>query len=666
MLNLKPAPFPSATVRFPIAIPLALLILSAILFIGCGASADTTDAPEDAAAPSGAGAPTEAVQSDFRVRSELIFATRADLSFELAGEVGAVNVAVGDYVSAGDVLATLDAETATDLQHAEALAKFKVDQTQNELARVLGLQSDDPLIRARAENSLAKAEVALEAAEDALEDYQLEHEVALSAAVQRVADATAALDRAEDAVQDFADAHGEHFANALAARAQARTGLDAAQDAVQDFVPLHYESLSKLQSSISQSEISLDQTRERLRDFDKDHIERLAEARQNLAGSETRLDDAQDRLDEFYVKIVNEEFHELTDGQNFDTVQLAALQAARDSAQRSVETWQQEIAELQLGPKELDRTAIETRIGELEANLSSLNRRLSDALDGPDPVELNRLESIVLVAEERLYTAERNLAEVEQGVDQIELARLETAVASARVTLDSAQTKLARLEEGPDAAIIAALNQALTTAVETRDDLAAGPDAADIALAEANVADALVDFADVQDDLGDTVIRAPFDGLVRLVTIEPGDAIRVDARVIQLVDPTDVAIQGLVETNYIERVSAGTAATVTLAALPGVTLDASVESVSQDARTERGVISFPVHFSLTVPDDVQIPPNPGLVTTTIIAGDTASMPARRDRQPAGSENPAGRPDGAQGGMPNGQSGGSGGSPNRNQ
>ena len=664
MLNQKTTAIRLPLVRASFAAPMALLVLMAIFLVGCGASADTTQTPAGGDAASGAGAQIEAVPSEFRVRSELVFGTRANLSFQLAGEVGTVNVAVGDYVSAGDILATLDADTATDLQHAEALAKFRVDQTQNELDRVLGLQSDDPLIRARAENALAKAEVALEEAEDALEDYQLEHEVALSAAVQRVADATAALDRAEDAVQDFADAHGEHFANALAARAQARTSLDNAQDAVEDFVPLHYESLSKLQSSVSQTEISLDQTRERLRDFDKDHIERLAEARQNLAQSETRLDDAQERLDEFYVKIVNEEFHELTDGQNFDTVQLAALQAARDSAQRSVETWQQEIADLQQGPKEIDRTAIETRIGELEANLSSLNRRLSDSLDGPDPVELNRLESIVLVAEERLNTAERNLAEVEQGVDQIELARLETAVDSARVTLESAQSKLARLEEGPDAAIVAALNQAVTTARETRDNLAAGPEAADIALAEANVADALVGFADVQDDLGDTVIRAPFDGLVRLVTIEPGDAIRVDARVIQLVDPADVAIQGLVETNYIERVTEGTAATVTLAAVPGVTFDASVESVSQDARTERGVISFPVHFSLTVPDGVQIPPNPGLVTTTIIVGDGAAPPARPGGRPDGAQQ--GRPGGQQGGGSGGQQGGSGGPPNQNQ
>ena len=657
--KLVPACSPSALSR--IAIPLALVILSAAILVGCGASADTSEAPAVAA---GGGAQTNAVPSEFRVRSELVFNKRADLSFQLGGEVGSVNVAVGDYVSAGDVLATLDTETSTNLQHAEALAEFKVEQTEDELARVLGLQSDDPLIRARAENALAQAEVALEKAEDALEDYQLEHDVALSTAIQRVADSEAALDRAEDAVRDFAEAHGEQFANALAARAQARTSLDAAQDAVEDFVPLHYESLSKLHNDITKTQIAIDNSQEALRDFDKNHEDRLSEARQNLAQAETRRDNAQDRLDDFFVKIVNEEFHELTDGQNFDVVQLNALQAAVDTAQRSVETWRSEIAELSAGPKELDRTAIETQIGQLQATLSNLNRRLADAAGGPDPEELTRLEANVLVAQERLNTAERDLAEVEQGVDQIELARLETAVESARVSLESALIRLARLEEGPDIATVAALNQAVTTARETRDDLAAGPDPADIALAQANVADALVDYADVQGDLSDTVIQAPFDGLVRLVTIEPGDAIRVDARVIQLVDPTDVMVRGLVETNYIERITVGTAAKITVAALPGVTFDATVESVSQDARTERGVISFPVDFSVTVPEDVQVPPNPGLVTTNVIIGDAGSSPPRRDRQPDGSGS-QGRPDGAPAERPNGQPGGSG-PPNRSQ
>lgn len=594
-----------------------LAVTVSVAALACGSGEETE---QSAGNPPGRAArsATTAAAAEFRVRSELVFNTRADLAFQIPGEVGAVNVAVGDMVAAGDVLATLDDDTLTTLQHAAALAQYGVDQAQDELDRVLGLQSQDPLIKARAENALAKAEVALERAQDALEDYELEHEVALGMARQRVADATAGLDRAQEAVTDFADAHGQQFANALAARAQARTALDAARDAVTDFLPAYDESVSKLQSSITQTEIAIDRSRDELRDFDVNHADRLASARQNLAVAEARMDNAQSELDDFYLKIINEEFHELTDGENFDVVKLNALQAAVDTAQRAVDSWNLEISELKAGPKEIERAAIENRIAELEATLVVLKRRLAEVSAGPDPDELTRLDTNILVARERLATAERELAEVEQGVDQVELARLETAVSTARISLGSAESRLARLEEGPDAAALAALNQDVVTARESRDDLAAGPDQAAVALAQANISDALIAFANVQEDLADTVLRAPFAGLVRLVTVEAGDVIRVDARVIQLVNPDDVVVQGLVETNHIERITPGTQATVTIAALPGRTFQAAVESVSDEARTERGVISFPVVFTVAIPEPIEIPPNPGLVTTTVI------------------------------------------------
>ena len=74
----------------------------------------------------------------------------------------------------------------------------------------------------------------------------------------------------------------------------------------------------------------------------------------------------------------------------------------------------------------------------------------------------------------------------------------------------------------------------------------------------------------------------------------------------------------MVETNYIDRVKVGTRAEVVLSAVPETAFAAQVIEVSDEARTERGVISFPVVFSVTVPDGMSIPPNPGLVTTTVL------------------------------------------------
>lgn len=115
---------------------------------------------------------------------------------------------------------------------------------------------------------------------------------------------------------------------------------------------------------------------------------------------------------------------------------------------------------------------------------------------------------------------------------------------------------------------VATAGQGVIAARESRDDLAAGPDPAVVAMAQANLDDAGVDLDEILEDLELAQLRAPFDGMVRWVTISPKDVITVDARVIELVDPGAVSVLGLVETNYMERIGVGTPASITLGAAP--------------------------------------------------------------------------------------------------
>lgn len=604
--------------------PIALTLFAA----GCGGASDA--ASTDAAVPPGAG-PAPAVVSEFRVRSELIFTTSAALAFEVPGKVGSVNVGVGDRVSAGDVLAAIDAETIADLRYAEAQGRFKMEQAQDELDRALGLASEDPLVRARAENALAQAESALTQAElsldktqDRLEDFQLRYDVALGDARRAVADATTGLDRAQETLSDFTDEHSERFAQALEARERARVALDAAEEARDDFIPNYDEALTSLRNDISTTEQELDQAREALRDFDADHADQLNNARIMLAKAENDLDQAVQNSEAFHLKIIAGDFRSLGQGENFDVIQFEALQSAIASAQQALEKRRDEVAELEAGPKKFDRDAAVNLVSVLEDRLARLNRDLSDESAGPDQNQLAVLQAAVNTARERLNRADRDLAKVEAGVDQLELAHLQAIVESSRLALDSARYQLARLEEGPDQTELYALTQAVATAGqgvitarESRDELAAGPDPSVVAFARADLDAARVDLDETLKDLTLAELRAPFDGVIRWVTVSPGDVITVDARAMELVDPGAVSVLGLVETNYIERISVGAPAYVTLGAVPGVELPARVEDKSGSARTERGVISYPVIFSVTVPRDVIIPPNPGLVTTTV-------------------------------------------------
>ena len=587
------------------------LLLAAV---ACGGQSDVATTPET---PGGGPRGSRAIANEFQVRGELIFKTQANLAFRVHGEVGAVNVAVGDLVAEGDVLAMLDAESLTAVERAAAQANVDLEKAQDGLDQVMGLQSDDPLVRARAESALANAEIALERAQDKLDDYQLTHNVQLGAARQAVADAKANVDRAEEQVSDFADGYSEQFAQALAKRSQAKADLDTAEDAVTDFLPRHDESIGQLSLRISQKQDDLDTARDAVRDFDANHTDRLAAARQQLAIAEKMLDDKQDELNDFQAIIFGDGFRGLGDGENFDVVQFNALQGAVTIAQQAVNTLETEVNDLKGGPKEVDRLAAISRVAELEGTLVRLNRELNDSLAGPDSDELRRLEARVQIARSRLSRADRDLAEAEQGVDQLELAKLQASADSARFSLDSAVTQLARLEEGLDQATLESLTKEVATAQEARDELVAGSDASKVALAQASIAAAAATYERVLGDLDNAILNAPFDGVVRLVTIAPGDAVTVDARVIQVVDPQDVSVLGLVESNFIDRIELGKPATVTMSSLTGVEFNAEVTDISDDARTERGIISFPVVFDVTVPSGVSVPPYPGLVTTMV-------------------------------------------------
>ena len=625
-MSLRSLPLLAHRKRF-ISVLVPAIVIPTLL--ACGGASDASDTNGAAAA-----APSDAAvtSAEFRVRSELRFDISEDLAFEIPGEVGSVNVAVGDFVSAGDVLATLDETTMTNLEQVVSQLELELKAAQDALDAVLGLQSNDDLVKdqaedalARAESSLAQAQVNLDQAEERLADFQFNHDLSLGRARQAQASAVTALDQAEDNLSDFADGHSERFAKALEARSRAKVALETAEDNLIEFLPNYNETVTKLRNDISKTEQALDSAREGLIDIDADHADSLSDARRALAKAEDDLRRARAEYTAFSVQAIDGTFLNLDEGEVFDVVQLDALRAAVEARERAVAEWEEEIEELEVGPKELDLAVASNRVSVLEEQLARLNREIADLQEGPDQDQIRLLEATVQSAREGLDRTERDLAEAEAGVDQLELSRLEAIIESRRLDLDSAQKQLAKLEEGPDQIVLDSLNTAVDTArqaVDTartfRDDLAAGPDEIKIQQAQFRIDTAVLNYAEAQQDLDDAVLRAPFDGVARVVTIAPGDVIKVDARVIQLVDPEHVSVEGLVETNYIERVKVGTRAEVSLSAVPETTFAAQVTEVSDEARTERGVISFPVVFSVTVPDGTSIPPNPGLVTTTVL------------------------------------------------
>ena len=134
------------------------------------------------------------------ISGSLLYRTRESLHFGSGGVVEDVLVEVGEYVEAGQVIATLDVETVATLRQEIDDARLKIQEAEDAIEALLNPHSDLDIVRA--EENIVKAEVALRDAEDALEDLlappDLEDELARAEA--DVAQAALNVAKAEDAL----------------------------------------------------------------------------------------------------------------------------------------------------------------------------------------------------------------------------------------------------------------------------------------------------------------------------------------------------------------------------------------------------------------------------------------------------------------------------------
>ena len=170
-------------------------------------------------------------------------------------------------------------------------------------------------------------------------------------------------------------------------------------------------------------------------------------------------------------------------------------------------------------------------------------------------MEANRKQ--IAVAEANLDKAEKDLAELRSSVDALEVALREAEVSSVRLALDTA---LQRLEGA--------------------------------------------------------TLRAPMSGIVSLVNVEAGQSVNANTRVVEVVDPAVVEVDGIVDEIDVLFVRVGLRAEVTMDALPGRVLEGTVSSVALAAETQQGVVSYPISIQVQLPQSIQ--PVEGLSATANI------------------------------------------------
>jgi HlyD family secretion protein len=184
----------------------------------------------------------------------------------------------------------------------------------------------------------------------------------------------------------------------------------------------------------------------------------------------------------------------------------------------------------------LDAREIEAGVDAARSAVGAAEARLAELRQGTRPQEVATAEAALRSAGQRLDEARRD----------VERARtLFEGGAISRQTLDRAETSL---ELAQDASIQS--SEQLTLLRE-------GPRTETIRAQEALVGQALANLARAEATLANTIVEAPFAGVVTIRHREPGEAVVPGAPVVTLLDPDDRWVRIYVREDLIGRVAIG-------------------------------------------------------------------------------------------------------------
>ena len=546
-------------------------------------------------------------------------------------------------------------EPVMEAQRVETVARLELANTQSEdFFEDIDQNYTDMLTAARSERD--QAQVALDAARDALaeaqRDLEADHGQVVVTAKQAKTDAELALDRALEQLEDYKKDLSDDAIRAGDRVTEADLALDQAGERLEDYRKDLEEEIVRARDRVTESELALDVAQNILEDFLAEHERQVIRARTMVGAADEALDGAKAPLTQFLRSPIRDRE---VDGNPVDVAKLNSLQAAVDLAEANLEKAQEDLEELEEGPDAFRVQELESNVSVAELNLLQAREDLSELEEGPDPILLQELESSVRVAELNVSRARENLADLEEGPDILVLNQLQSRVDLAQVNLAQAEKRLSEELEGPDPLVLPRLEVNVTLAqrrlelaernlqdlvndgpdrqsvplmereMSTRlaqiDELYEGPDSVQLAQIQslnATISLALERIGDIEEEMEETRLRAPFDGIIFLVNVAEDDQVSENSRVMELLDPSEVMVYGFVDATFIKYISEGTEARVELDSLPGQVLTGRVSFLDEDPRTERGIISYALEIQVDLPPGAEAPVRLSAVDAVLI------------------------------------------------
>ena len=500
-----------------------------------------------------------------------------------------------------------------------AATELLIEQREEEREELLNPSlPTDQEIKAQ-EELIADARVKLQEAEDSRDELltrnlQPDFEMKRAEALQKRADAEKELAAIAEALEALAPSERE-LVEAFQDRLKAQIAADGARQAIEDFLDTHGSDLSNRRREKETLEADLSASLATLASLREGYDRGTLGLASNIRRWETYVANLEQELQEVRFGIVSE---------------IEEMEAALLVAESALTETEDRLAELSQGPDALERAALEARAEAIVANQEVVERDLAE-LEEPqvDQQELALREARIVLAEATLNQAIADLAELREDLG-ITPNRLELELNTQQLEL--AQATLAQYREDyeqliedrkaqPDPLEVAlyeqkilvaeaALAQAQEELQELIEEQQQPPDPVDVASAKQKILSVNVRLTLAREELASVAIVAPIGGYVAEVLAETGDEVEPRTEILEIVDPTIVEVDGIVDEIDVLLVQVGTPAEVSLDALPGVTIDGIVTEIAEQSQNQQGVVSFPIRIRMEVPDRIE--PRAGL------------------------------------------------------
>jgi HlyD family secretion protein len=302
---------------------------------------------------------------------------------------------------------------------------------------------------------------------------------------------------------------------------------------------------------------------------------------------------------------VNEGDH-VRKGQTIATLNTQAALDALTLAQAKVAQQQVALRQLTEKPRQVD-------INVAQAALDMANASLKSAMSGPDQLQTQINALNVEVAKNQLWQIE-----LQRDADNNRKAQLQSnprtagqaaslpsdathngQIASADYNVQIAQAQLdAQKSQGANVGSIASAQAQIVSAQNALNKLLAGGDKDDIARAEAQLqaAQAALDLA--KDNLAKTALLAPFDGVVAQINLHLGEVPPASGAAVTMLDTSSFYVDVPIDETDVAKVAIGQPVTLTLDALPGVTVNGKVTRIAETPTMSGDVVTYTTHIEI--------------------------------------------------------------------